>query len=417
MQYSGAIAGTKPRAGGCNLGYSSAMTSPRAQDEADLAQASAIESQYYHFAVGADRALFKLRGNWTILNLAELEGIVERLGIDRIPVKSIEFQCGGLQNFDLSGAWLLFRTAEELKQEGFDTSYSGFRAEHLKFIEDVVTLEKAAKAPAAVPWIERLGRSLTKALAMLLRESRDRYLWFVSVSAGLVATFLQPGKFRWVPTARHIQDAGVSAIGIVALMAFLVSVVLGFQSQDQLTQFGAQIFTVDLVSISMLREMGGLLTAILVAGRSGSAFAAEIGVMQLNEEISAMETMGIDPFQALVLPRMTALVICLPLLTFVADIAGLLGTLFIAVGMLDIPFNLVVERFLGLEPLTHFKVGLIKAPFFALMIGSIGTYRGYYVERSADAVGRNTTAAVVESIFMVIAVDAIFSIIFTELGW
>jgi phospholipid/cholesterol/gamma-HCH transport system permease protein len=393
------------------------MTSPESKDEAALAQASAIDSEYYHFAVGAESALFALRGNWTILNLAELEGIVERLGLNRIPVRSIEFQCGGLDNFDLSGAWLLFRTAEQLKGEGFVTSYSGFRAEHLKFIEDVVTMEKAAKAPPPVPWIDRLYQSLTGTLSMLVREARDRYLWFVSVSAGLVATSLQPKKFRWTATARHIQDAGVSAIGIVALMAFLVSVVLGFQSQDQLTQFGAQIFTVDLVAISMLREMGGLLTAILVAGRSGSAFAAEIGVMQLNEEISAMETMGIDPFQALVLPRMAALVICLPLLTFIADIAGLLGTLFIAVGMLDIPLNLVVERFLGLEPLTHFKVGLIKAPFFALMIGSIGTYRGYYVERSADAVGRNTTDAVVESIFMVIAVDAIFSIIFTELGW
>jgi phospholipid/cholesterol/gamma-HCH transport system permease protein len=393
------------------------MTSPEQGDEAGLAQASAIASEYYHFAVGANSARFALRGNWTILNLAELEGIVERLGLNRIPVRDIEFQCGGLENFDLSGAWLLFRTAEQLKQAGFNTRYAGFRAEHLKFIEDVVSMEQAAKAPPPVPWLERVGRGVTRGLGLLLREASDRYLWFVSVSAGLVATVLQPGKFRWIATARHVQDAGVHAIGIVALMAFLVSVVLGFQSQDQLTQFGAQIFTVDLVSISMLREMGGLLTAILVAGRSGSAFAAEIGVMQLNEEISAMETMGIDPFQALVLPRMTALVICLPLLTFIADIAGLLGTLFIAAGMLDIPFNLVVERFLGLDPLTHFKVGLIKAPFFALMIGSIGTYRGYYVERSADAVGRNTTSAVVESIFMVIAVDALFSIIFTELGW
>jgi phospholipid/cholesterol/gamma-HCH transport system permease protein len=393
------------------------MSSPQRQDEIDPAQASTIESEYYHFAVGADHAAFALRGDWTILNLAELEGIVQRLGLDRIPVQAIEFQCGGLRNFDLSGAWLLYRTGEELKQAGFDTSYQGFRAEHLKFIEDVVTMEKAAKAPPPLPWIERLGKRFTGALALLVREFRERYLWFVSVSAGLVATFLQPRKFRWIATARHIQDAGVSALGIVALMAFLVSVVLGFQSQDQLVQFGAQIFTVDLVSISILREMGGLLTAILVAGRSGSAFAAEIGVMQLNEEISAMETMGIDPFQALVLPRMAALVICLPLLTFVADLAGLAGTVFVAVGMLDIPFNLVVDRFLGLDPLTHFKVGLIKAPFFALMIGSIGTYRGYYVERSADAVGRNTTNAVVESIFMVIAVDAIFSIIFTELGW
>lgn len=393
------------------------MTSIPNEDSGGLAQASSIESEYYCFAVGAERAEFALRGDWTILNLSELEGVIDDLGLHKIPVRDIEFTCGGLRNFDLSGAWLLYRTGETLKKAGFNANYSGFRAEHLKFIGDVVTMEQATKAPPPEPWISAFMRGATRSLAGLLKESRERYLWFVSVSAGIVATAVQPRRFRWVATARHIQDAGVNAIGIVALMAFLVSMVLGFQSQSQLSQFGAQIFTVDLVSISIMREMGGLLTAILVAGRSGSAFAAEIGVMQLNEEIAAMETMGIDPFEALVLPRMLALVICLPLLTFVADIAGLLGTVVIAVGMLDIPFPLVIDRFLGLDPMTHFKVGLIKAPFFALMIGSIGTYRGYFVARSADAVGRNTTSAVVESIFMVIAVDAIFSIIFTELGW
>ncbi len=391
--------------------------SEAAAQSASLADASSIESEYYQFSVGAEHARFELRGEWTILNLAQLEGIVEKLALYRIPIRDIEFSCGGLQDFDLSGAWLLYRTGEELKAAGFSVEYSGFRAEHLAFIEDVVSLERAAKAPPEVPWLTRLQRRLRLKTANTLHELRDRYLWLIAVSAGVVATVLNPRRFRWTATARHIEDAGVNAIGIVALMAFLVSLVLGFQSQTQLSQFGAQIFTVDLVSISMLREMGGLLTAILVAGRSGSAFAAELGVMQLNEEVSAMETMGIDPFEALVLPRLLALIICLPLLTFIADLAGLFGTAVIAIGALDIPLPLVVDRFLGLDPLMHFRAGLIKAPFFALVIGCIGTYRGYYVERSADAVGRNTTSAVVESIFLVIAIDALFSIIFTELGW
>ncbi len=402
-----------------SLNMASVEQQPASKDDlATRGQESTIESEYYLFAVGAEAARFALRGNWTILNVHELEGIVDQLDIHRIPVRAIDFQCGGLKGFDLSGAWLLYRTAQQLRGLGFTTSFSGFRAEHLQFIDDVLDIDqKLAPPEPPLAWLDRLALRLANATASLLRESRNRYLWFVSVSAGLVATVLRPSRFRWIATARHIQDAGVRAIGIVALMAFLVSLVLGFQSQTQLTQFGAQIFTVDLVSISMLREMGGLLTAILVAGRSGSAFAAEIGVMQLNEEISAMETMGINPFEALILPRMTALLICLPLLTFIAGISGLVGTVVIATGMLDIPFNLVVERFLGLDPMTHFKVGMIKAPFFALMIGIIGTYRGIYVERSADAVGRNTTSAVVESIFMVIVVDAVFSIIFTELGW
>jgi phospholipid/cholesterol/gamma-HCH transport system permease protein len=379
---------------------------------------SSIESDYYLFAVGANSARLALRGDWTILNIGKLEGIVEKLDIHLLPVAHIEFQCGGLQGFDLSGAWLLYRTAEQLKSKGFETSFSGFRAEHMQFIDDVLDIEQApVTEEPALPLLLRLSLLYASNVEMLLRELRDRYLWFVSMGINLVATLLNPRQFRWVATARHINDVGIRAIVIVSLMAFLVAVVLGFQAQTQLAQFGAQIFTIDLVSISILREMGGLLTAILVAGRSGSAFAAEIGVMQLNEEVSAMETMGISPFDTLIIPRLTALLICLPLLTFIADIAGLLGTLAMATLVLDIPVGLALDRFLGLDPMTHFNVGMIKAPFFALMIGMIGTYRGFYVDRSADAVGRNTTSAVVESIFMVIVLDALFSILFTELGW
>jgi phospholipid/cholesterol/gamma-HCH transport system permease protein len=391
---------------------------PDTDPQVEEAYESSIESEYYRFAVGADSARFALRGNWTILSVAELEGVVEHLDIHRIPVKSVEFQCGGLQNFDLSGAWLLYRTAEQLRQHGFETSFSGFRAEHMGFIEDALDIEQAPSTEEVLPpLVVRLSLAYTNTVSSLLREVRNRYRWCASIGTSLVATLLQPRRFRWIATARHINDSGIRAIGIVSLMAFLVAMVLGFQGQTQLARFGAQVFVIDLVSISILREMGGLLTAILVAGRSGSAFAAEIGVMKLNEEISAMETMGISPYDTLIIPRIAALLIALPLLTFIACIAGLLGTLAMATLTLDIPFNLCIERFLGLGPLEHFKVGMIKAPFFALAIGMIGTYRGFFVERSADAVGRNTTRAVVESIFMVILVDAVFSIIFTELGW
>jgi phospholipid/cholesterol/gamma-HCH transport system permease protein len=381
-------------------------------------QESAIESEYYFFAVGEESARFGLRGDWTLLTISELEGVIDKLGIDRIPVRYIEFHCGGLQGFDLSGAWLLYRTGQLLRERGFEVSFTGFRAEHLQFIDDAMQVDESIMAEEPpLQLADRFGLWLAGALRHLNREFQHRTLWFVAVSAGLVATALNPRRFRWIATARHINDTGISAIGIVSLMAFLVALVLGFQGKTQLAQFGAQVFTIDLVAISVLREMGGLLTAILVAGRSGSAFAAEIGVMQLNEEVNAMETMGISPYETLIIPRMTALLISLPLLTFIADIAGLVGTLVMATFMLDIPLNLAIERFLALDPWLHFRVGMIKAPFFALFIGMIGTYRGFYVESSADAVGRNTTRAVVESIFMVIAVDAIFSMIFTEIGW
>ena len=378
---------------------------------------SVIETDYYFFAVDAASGRFGLKGDWTIGTISNLEGVIDELELTKMPINSFEFHCGGLERFDLSGAWLLYRTAERLRTAGFETSFSGFRAEHLQFIDDVLNIEKPRKPSVEhIPALVQAWRIATRWGVDLLNEISMRYLWFLSISARLVAVVLDPRRFRLISTARHIHDVGIKAIGIVALMAFLVALVLGFQGQDQLAQFGAEIYTIDLVSISVLREMAGLLTAILVAGRSGSAFAAEIGVMQLNEEIDAMQTMGINPYDTLIIPRMTALLICLPLLTFIADIAGLFGTYVMATVMLDIPGNLAVERFLALQPMDHFMVGMVKAPFFALVIGMIGTYRGYYVGNSADAVGRNTTNAVVESIFLVIVVDAVFSMIFTKLG-
>lgn len=377
-----------------------------------------IDSPFFSYHVAEGVGHFAMKGDWSILNLAQLETLVEDIDLARSGTNAVDFECGGLERFDLSGAWLLYRTAEALRDRGLDTRFIGFRAEHIQFIEDVLNIEKPRPTSQPIRTIPKAIWDIsTNAITTFSRETHNRGKWLVAIGHGLLAIVLNPKRFRWIATARHIQDAGISAIGIVALMAFLVALVLGFQGRAQLEQLGAQIFTIDLVSISVLREMGGLLTAVLVAGRSGSAYAAEIGVMQLNEEISAMETMGINPYETLIIPRMIALLICLPLLTFIADIAGLLGTLVMATTMLDLPVSLTIDRFLALEPLNHFRVGLIKAPFFALVIGMIGTYRGFYVERSADAVGRNTTSAVVESIFMVIAVDAMFSMLFTEIGW
>lgn len=387
-------------------------------DTAESDQQAYAESAFYRLTKDRHSALFSLRGDWTILNLSELEDLVDFTMLGTLEVADIRFHCGGLQQFDLAGAWLLYRTAQNLRQLGYSTDFEGFRDEHMQFIDEVLHIEQTREPPAPpLPlWLRHTER-LALALRGLSMELARRVDWWLLVTGALMATLRRPSRFRWIATTRHIRDTGISAIGIVALMAFLVAIVLGFQGASQLEQFGAQVFTVDLVSLSILREMGGLLTAILVAGRSGSAFAAEIGVMRLNEELDAMKTMGVDPIEALVIPRMTALVISLPLLTFIADIAGLIGALAVTYLLLDIPTSLAIDRLLAMDTLRHFWVGMAKAPFFALVIGMIGTYRGYYVSRSADAVGRSTTAAVVESVFTVIVVDAVFSILFTELGW
>jgi phospholipid/cholesterol/gamma-HCH transport system permease protein len=228
--------------------------------------------------------------------------------------------------------------------------------------------------------------------------------------------FAHPKSFRFHSIIRHIEETGLRALPIIALLAVLISMVISYQAATQLQKFGASIFTVDLTVISILREMGVLITAIMVAGRSGSAFAAEIGVMKLREEIDALKTMGLNPVEILVLPRLIAMMITLPLLAFTADIVGLAGGGLISILLLDIPLDQYIDRVDMVAKPTMFFVGLIKAPVFAFIITIVGTYQGMNVSGSAESVGKLTTVSVVQSIFLVIMVDALFSIVFSNLG-
>jgi phospholipid/cholesterol/gamma-HCH transport system permease protein len=222
-------------------------------------------------------------------------------------------------------------------------------------------------------------------------------------------------RLRFPAIVRHIHETGIRALPIIALMAFGISMVVSYQAAMQLRKFGADIFTIDLTVISLLREMGVLATAIMVIGRSGSAFAAEIGVMKLRGEVDAMRTMGINPMEALVVPRLIALLLTLPLLTFMADIVGLAGGGLMAVSQLDISLTQYIDRINEVATPTMFWVGMIKAPVFAFLISVICCYQGMSVSGSAESVGRLTTLAVVQSIFTIIMTDAIFSVIFSKL--
>jgi len=229
------------------------------------------------------------------------------------------------------------------------------------------------------------------------------------------AALVRPRRWRVTSLVYHMQEAGLNAAPIVALMAFLIGVVLAFQGSAQLRQFGAEVFVVDLIAISVLRELGILLTAIIVAGRSASAFTAAIGSMKLSEEIDAMKTLGLDPIEVLVLPRMLALLIMLPILGLVADLMGLVGGAMMSWIELGISPGMFRAR-LEATDVWHFLVGAIKAPFFAVIIGITGGYCGMQVESSAESLGRMTSKSVVIAIFVVIIVDALFSIFFAELG-
>jgi phospholipid/cholesterol/gamma-HCH transport system permease protein len=270
--------------------------------------------------------------------------------------------------------------------------------------------------PAPTNNLVRLLNSLGKATVDTLLEGACLLSFFGQTVAALFRSLAHPSRLRITSLTHHIEQTCLNALPIVGLIAFLIGVVMAYQGADQLKRFGAEIFTVDLVAVSILREIGILLTAIVVAGRSGSAFTAEIGAMVVNQEVDALRTLGLDPVEVLVLPRMIALMIALPLLAFFADILGLLGGGLMAWIVLDItPGQFMTQLEAAIVPAT-FWVGIIKAPVFAFLIALVGCYQGLLVSGSADSVGRQTTSSVVISIFLVIVFVALFSILFWALG-
>ena len=246
------------------------------------------------------------------------------------------------------------------------------------------------------------------------------FLSFITFLGELFSTkmhYLKSFKnFRFKEIAFEINESGVKAIGIIALTSFLIGLVVAYQSAFQLKIYGANIFIVDMLGISILRELAPLITAIVIAGRSGSAFTAQIGAMKITEELDAMRTMGFSPHKFLVLPRILALMIVMPILIFIADIMGIIGGMVVANLDLGISTELFLERFNEVVAAKHFFIGIIKGPFFAFFIASISIYRGLMVKNDTQSIGFNTTKSVVESIFAVIVCDAIFSIMFTNLG-
>lgn len=233
----------------------------------------------------------------------------------------------------------------------------------------------------------------------------------------LLSCVLAPRQLRLRAVFHHVSATGISAIPVVGLIACLISIVITYQGGGQLRSLGAEMFTVDMVVISVLRELGVLLTAIMVAGRSGSAFAAEIGLMQTNQEIDALRVMGLDPYLVLVVPRLLALVIALPLLTVLANMLALGAAALLSAVLLDISVAQFFARAAQAATLQTFLAGIIKAPFFAVIIALIGCWQGMRVSGSSASLGKHTTRAVVDAIFLVLVLDALFSVLFYQLGF
>jgi phospholipid/cholesterol/gamma-HCH transport system permease protein len=358
-----------------------------------------------------------LEGAWHSENLARISSALEHLDTAGARTLSCEI---GAASFDLSGAWLLNDYLARLEQHGLKVSFSGTPPDWL----DLIARTSSAIVPVSIEEsdvprhrsesstaFDQLGRRAVAAWALM-----GSWLNFVGqVSVVLVRALGSLRRLRPISVLRHVYDTGITAIPIVSLIAFLISVILAYMGAQQLVKFGADIFVVDLVTVGVLRELGVLLTAIIVAGRSGSAFAAEIGAMQLNEEVDALHAIGVEPIEALVLPRMIGLVIALPLLTVIADAIGLVGGGLLCHTLLGMPLSQYLHRAQESIASTTFWVGLLKAPVFAVLIAVSGTWCGMRVRGSSRDLGRLTTTAVVMSIFLVLLADALFAVLFMKL--
>jgi phospholipid/cholesterol/gamma-HCH transport system permease protein len=357
----------------------------------------------------------QLDGDWSLSAMPQIEERLNALPHELTGTLSCDW--AHAQAPGIGPTWALLTRLAAFDAGRLRIEHGGNPPHHLEFLSKLKADRHAV--PGAVrgeaPSLEGAVGKLGHWAVVQGAEARGVVGFFGRIVSVLREAFTRPRALRVSSLARHLYETGVTAIPIVALIAFLISVIVAYLGSQQLQRFGADIFVVDLVAISVLREMGVLLTAIIVAGRSGSAFAAEIGVMQLNEETDALRAMGMNPIELLVVPRVLALVIALPLLTIIADAMGLAGGALLSLLKLDIPLPQFINRLREAIAPTTFWAGLIKAPVFALLISMVGTYRGMQVRDSARELGRLTTVAVVQSIFLVILADALFAILFVQI--
>lgn len=356
-----------------------------------------------------------LTGCWTARGLGERERDLLLQLVDRPAPLTVD--ASGIEALDTAGAWVLHALLSGPRGDGAGLPLHGLPAEFAGLFE-TVRAHAVAQAhvpvtavPAAPSVLESTGQAAAGMVEQLLAM-----LSFIGESAqALVNWLLHPSRIRWRPVLFNLRSAGFDALPIVGLLSFLLGVVVAYQGADQLRQYGANIFVADLVGLSMLREFAPLITAIIVAGRSGSAYAAQIGTMAVTEEIDAMRTLGLAPQELLVLPKVLALVIALPLLTVFADVMGILGGMMMAKTQLDVGFGEFLDRLVKAVSITSYLVGIGKAPVFAAIIVMVGCFQGFRTHGGADSVGRQTTRSVVQSIFLVIVADALFSVAFSLL--
>jgi phospholipid/cholesterol/gamma-HCH transport system permease protein len=365
-----------------------------------------------------------LSGCWTARGLGaigrQLDALRISAGAGATPdesgaVRSVD--ASGIEALDTAGAWVLQTFLRRLRSDGAALELHGLRpafARLMNIVAEQLANQAEHPAPAPAPAPSALAH-VGKAASVFVEEAMALLAFVGESAAALAGCITHPARIRWRPILFNIRSAGVDALPIVGLLSFLLGVVVAYQGADQLRQYGANIFVADLVGVSMLREFAPLITAIIIAGRSGSAYAAQIGTMAVTEEIDAMRTLGIAPLEVLVLPKLIAMVIALPLLTVFADALGVFGGMLMARAQLGVEYGEFLDRFVKAVSVSTGMVGIGKAPVFALIVSVVGCFQGFRTHGGADSVGRQTTRSVVQAIFLVIVADALFSIVFSAL--
>jgi phospholipid/cholesterol/gamma-HCH transport system permease protein len=356
----------------------------------------------------------RLSGRWTADQAPAVEAAAAEIAGASAPGR-VQIDLSELGRLDTLGAWVLERTRREMEAAGRSVDYAGALPEHRILLREVAFREAAPGAPQRRPGIVDALAALGAGVRHLGAEALAWIGFLGEVVAACLRVLSRPRSFRRAALVNQLEQIAFRGTPIIMLIAFLVGCIVTQQGIIQLSRFGAQSYVVNMIGILSLRELGVLLTAIMVAGRSGSAFTAEIGSMRMREEVDALRVMGLDPIEILIVPRILALMLALPMLAFLADLAALAGGALTSLAYGGMSIDAFLSRLQNAVSYRHVAIGLIKAPFMALILGIIATSEGFAVEGSAESLGRHVTASVVKSIFMVIVLDGVFAIFFAAI--
>jgi len=356
-------------------------------------------------------------GSWTAANVNSLEVLSEGVTAEIDRSKTVKFDMNGLSELDTLGAWLLEKLSRRVMSGGHRIEVVGVADNYAGLIEEIRQVNRHNPAPVRAPNPVLIKLSEIGRYAVSATDDVTVFLQMLgSLFTALLGVLRRPRSLRITSLVYQLYKVGWQAIPIVALITFLIGAIIAQQGFFHFRKFGAESYVVDMVGILVLRELGVLIVAIMVAGRSGSAYTAELGSMKMREEIDALSTMGLDPIEVLILPRVVALICALPILSFIGSIAALYGGGLVAQFYGDMAPAIFIARLHEAISVTHFKVGIVKAPFMALVIGIVACSEGLRVKGSAESLGRQTTTSVVKSIFLVIVLDGLFAVFFASIG-